>query len=118
MFESFLKHLLDALCGDIFIVEHTFELQSLEGIGDVSGCANGGEYLVEDATRLDVLTALLGILIVALDEVAAAVALLEIDLAGEGAHSHVDGLGGLEEGVLRGVFRGRRKEEGGRRYVC
>jgi hypothetical protein len=100
MFKSFLDHRSDALGGDMFVVEHALELESLEGIGDVRGGADGGEDLVEHTTRLDVLTALQSLLIVALNELAAAVALLEIHLTREGAHSDGDGRGGLEERIV------------------
>ena len=84
---------------DLFVVEHTFELELLKGIGDIVDGADGGEYLVENATRLDVLVALTVLFIIALDELLAAVALAELDLIAEGLHRHGEGLGGLEERV-------------------
>ena len=99
MFKSFLEHAGDALGRDLLVVEDALELESLEGIGDIVDGAYGGEYLVEDATCLDVLVALTAILVVALNELLAAVALAELDLVAEGAHGDGQGLGGLEEGV-------------------
>ena len=85
---------------DLFVVEYAFELESLKGIGDIVDGADGGEYLVEDATRLDILVALAVLFIVALDELLAAVALAELDLIAEGLHRHGEGFGGLEERIL------------------
>ena len=99
MFKSFPEHAGDALGRDLLVVEHALELKSLQGIGDIVDGADGGEYLVEDATRLDVLVALTAVLVVALNELLAAVALAELDLVAEGAYRDGQGFGGLEEGI-------------------
>ena len=66
--------------GDMLIVEHTLELQSAQGVGDIVEGADGGEYLVEHAAGLDITLLLGGLLIVGLEEGLAAVALTEGDL--------------------------------------
>ena len=83
--QSFLKHIRDMLRGEGTIVDDTFGLEAMEGVGDVCGGTDAGEYLVEDTARLDIVLLAGGLLVVSLDKGLAAVALPEADLVGEGA---------------------------------
>ena len=72
----------------------------MQGIGDVGGRADGGEYLVEDAARLDVILLTCSLFVIGLDKGLTAVALAEGYLAFKGTDGNGQRLVGLEEGVL------------------
>ena len=89
------------LCGHLFIVEHTLELQSAQGVGDVVDGADGREYLMQHATRLNVSVTLGFLFVIAFDEGLTAVALTEGNLALVIAESDGQRLGWLQERILR-----------------
>ena len=62
--QSFLKHVGDALRGELAIVDNAFRLKPSESLTNVVGCMDGGEYFVEYATRLNVFLMLSGLFVI------------------------------------------------------
>ena len=97
--ETLAEHPGDLVGRDMIVVDDTLELELTEGIVDIGGGTDGGEYLMEHTASLDIVAVLFVILVLASHEVTAAVALSEDDLTLLMAEIDGERLRGLEEGV-------------------
>ena len=84
-----MKHGGKFVSSHLIVVEYPVVLQLTQGCVDVRRSADGREYLVQHTAHLDVAGCFL-LVVIARDEVATLVALLEFRLGGEGLDS--DGL--------------------------
>ena len=97
--QPFLEHGAQAIGRDVVVVEHALELQLAEYVGDIFGGSDVREEVVQDVTHLDV-GLLLAFLVVAINEVAATVALLKVDGCGKGVDFDFLQVNGLLEHVV------------------
>ena len=105
VFKSFVQHFGKLVARHFIVVKHALLLQLQQGSVDVGGGADGAENLVQHTTHLDI-AELLRAVVIALDEVATAVALAELRLDVEGFQMNVLRRGGLQENVGGGLCGG------------